>query len=291
MNFILFIVDFCARFRMKTLVLAGLIGVLLPVNAGTLAQFRTVFGDIEVELYDQDKPATVQNFIRYVQSGRYANEFSHRLIPGFVIQGGGFTLASNSISSVPTFPPVPNEFGVGRQFSNVYGTIAMAKLGGDTNSATSQWFFNLANNSYLDAADANDFFVVFGHVIKGTNVLNIFNNFQNYTGAQQTNLVANASVSLNDANFSNLPLLYPALAANYFVFVDITLLQVAIRPVSGGQEISWNSATGLTNLVEFTTALPPVWNTLAVTNGNGSRMVVVDPAAGTKRFYRVRIAN
>ena len=290
MNFMLFMVDLLAEFRLKGLVLAGLIGVLLPVGAGTLAQFRTVFGDIEVELYDQDKPATVQNFIRYVQSGRYANEFSHRLIPGFVIQGGGFTLVSNSINPVPAFLPVPNEFGAGRQFSNVYGTIAMAKQVGDTNSATSQWFFNLTNNSFLDAADADHFFVVFGHVIKGTNVLNIFNNFQNFTGAQQTNLVANEASHFNDVNFSNLPLLYPSLAANCFVFVDITLLQVAIRPVTGGREISWNSATGLTNLVEFTTALPPVWNTLTATNGNGARMVVVDPGASAKRFYRVRIA-
>ena len=163
---------------------------LSSAGAGTLVQFRTVFGDMEVELYDQDKPVTVQNFLNYIESGRYQNEIAHRLVPGFVIQGGGFTLVSNTITPVPTFPPITNEFGVGRQFSNVYGTIAMAKLGGDTNSATSQWYFNLTNNAFLDAPDTNDFFVVFGHVIAGTNVLNIFNSFQNYTGTQQSNLVA-----------------------------------------------------------------------------------------------------
>src|SRR5437899_9937174 len=91
--------------------------------AGTLAQFRSVFGDIEVELYDQDKPVTVQNFIRYVQSGRYQNEFSHRLRPGFVLQGGGFTVTNRgttnaAVAAIATFPPIVNEFGAGRRFSN-----------------------------------------------------------------------------------------------------------------------------------------------------------------------------
>ncbi len=172
-------------------------------------QFRTVFGDVEVELYDQDKPVTVQNFLNYIESGRYQNEIAHRLVPGFVLQGGGFTLSNNVIGQVSTLAPITNEFGVGRQFSNVYGTIAMAKLGGNTNSATSQWFFNLTNNAFLDAPDANDFFVVFGHVIAGTNVLNIFNAFQNYTGTQQSNLVANIDANLNYAyypNFASCPL-------------------------------------------------------------------------------------
>src|SRR6516164_440224 len=117
------------------------------LHAGTLAQFRSPLGDVEVELYDQDKPQTVQNFIRYVQSGAYQNEFSHRLLPGFVLQGGGFAITNGgttnwTIVQVPSYPPITNEFGIGQRFSNVYGTIAMAKLSGDTNSATSQWFFN-----------------------------------------------------------------------------------------------------------------------------------------------------
>jgi peptidyl-prolyl cis-trans isomerase A (cyclophilin A) len=163
----------------RTICLLALLFFQFPVvRAGTLVQFRTPCGDMEVELYDQDKPVTVQNFLNYVKSGRYENEFAHRLVPGFVLQGGGFTLATNTISAVPTYPPIINEYGAGKQYSNTFGTIAMAKLGGDTNSATSQWYFNLANNTALDAHDTNDFFVVFGHVIAGTNVLNMFNNFQ-----------------------------------------------------------------------------------------------------------------
>jgi cyclophilin family peptidyl-prolyl cis-trans isomerase len=275
-------------------ILGALVFATLLTRAGTFVQFRTVFGDIEVELYDQDKPVTVQNFLRYVQSGRYENEFSHRLIPGFVLQGGGYQLANNAIVTIPAYPPIPNEFGVGRQFSNVFGTLAMAKLGGNTNSATSQWFFNLTNNAFLDAADTNHFFVVFGHVIQGTNVLDIFNGFQNYTGTQQSNLVLDVDPYLDFLfypNFANCPLLYPGVTGTNFVFIDITLLQVAIQPVFGGREISWNSAAGLTNIVEFTTNFPPVWNPLVSTNGNGSRMSVLDGAADPKRFYRVRIAD
>jgi cyclophilin family peptidyl-prolyl cis-trans isomerase len=265
----------------------------LTARAGTLVQFRTVFGDIEVELYDQDKPVTVQNFIRYIASGRYANEFSHRLVPGFVVQGGGYTLTNNLINAIPTFAPIMNEFGVGRQFSNVYGTLAMAKLGGDTNSATSQWYFNLADNPSLDAPNTNDFFVVFGHAVQGTNVLNVFNQFENWTGnpaPSPTNLVLDGYFA---PPLNTLPVLssnFPPNAAS-FVFIDITLLQIAIQPVVGGQQISWNSAAAMTNIVEFTTNFPPVWTTLASTNGTGARMAVVDAAADPQRFYRVRVAN
>ncbi len=267
--------------------------ILNSASAGTLVQFRTAFGDIEVELYDQDKPVTVQNFLNYLKSGRYENEIAHRLVPNFVLQGGGFSLTTNVISQIPTFPPITNEFGVGQRFSNVYGTVAMAKLGGNTNSATSQWFLNLTNNTFLDAPDTNNFFVVFGHVIAGTNVLNTFNSFQIYSGTQPSNVVVNIDANLGYVyypNFASCPLRYPALVQTNFVFVDVSLLQVAIQPAgSGSEQISWNSATGLTNIVEFTTNLPPVWNTLVTTNGTGARMTVVDDAPAPDRFYRVRV--
>jgi cyclophilin family peptidyl-prolyl cis-trans isomerase len=278
--------------RFRTICILAILTFLLPLaRAGTLVQFRTTFGDIEVELYDQDKPVTVQNFLQYVRSGRYINEFSHRLMPYFVLQGGGYALTTNTISAVPTYPPIINEYAVGNQYSNVYGTIAMAKLGGDTNSATSQWFFNLTNNPFLDAHDTTNFFVVFGHVITGTNVLNIFNHFQYWSypwtapPAGTTNLVLYQYYA---SPFDNLPLLYPSTASTNFVFIDITLLQVAITN-SGGEQISWNSVTGLTNIVEFTTNLPPVWNTLVTTNGTGARMSVTDTAVAPRRFYRVRV--
>ncbi len=272
-----------------------LVGVLLLSSltgfSGTLAQFRTLFGDIEVELYDQDKPRTVQNFIRYIESGAYQNEFAHRLVPGFVVQGGGFTITNAGttnwqVMSIPTFPPITNEFSVGRRFSNVYGTIAMAKVGGDTNSATSQWFFNLVNNTFLDAADTNNLFVVFGHVVTGTNVLNKLNSFQVYNGTQTSNLVAH---QIYAPPFDDLPLLRPVLSDTNLVFMDISLLRVGITNMPGGQQISWNSAGGMTNIVEFTTTLPPAWSTLLRTNGTGNRMTVIDRQSAEFRFYRVRV--
>src|SRR6266436_2863466 len=128
-----------------------LMGVI-STSAGTLAQFRTTIGNFDVELFDADKPVTVRNFIRYVQSGLYTNMIMHRVVTNFVIQGGGIDVSnrnttSNVLASIPTFAPITNEIGVGKFYSNVYGTIAMAKTA-DPNSATSQFFFNLANNAF-----------------------------------------------------------------------------------------------------------------------------------------------
>jgi peptidyl-prolyl cis-trans isomerase A (cyclophilin A) len=255
--------------------------------AGTLAQFRTVLGDIELELYDHDKPVTVRNFIRYVQSGAYTNMFAHRLLPGFVVQGGGFSVSNNTLVPIPTSGEITNEFAVGQRFSNTYGTIAMAKRAGDTNSANSQWFINLADNSFLDANDTNNLFVVFGHVLRGTNVLSRLNAFQYYTGSQTSNLVLH---QIYAPPYDDLPLLRPSLDSTNLLHVEITLLEVSISPSTGGaQRISWNSATDLTNIVEFTTSFPPVWTTLVRTNGNGSQISVQDNGGSSSRFYRIRV--
>ncbi len=271
---------------------------VFSAHAGTLAQFRTVFGDIEVELYDQEKPVTVQNFKRYVQSGKYQDGFAHRIVPGFVTQGGGYTVTNRgttnaSIESVPAYPNITNEFGIGRQFSNLYGTIAMAKLGGDTNSASSQWFFNLANNTFLDAPNTNNYFVVFGHVVRGTNILNIFNNFKPWSGfgapPQSTNLDLHQYYL---PPFDDLPLLHTNAVDTNFVFMDVSLLQIAIKPaVGGGKEISWNTAAGLMNFIDYTTNFPPSWHVLASTNGTGNTITINDSAvSNASRFYRVRVA-
>jgi len=228
------------KLKHLTILFACLLASTALCEAGTLAQFRTVFGDIEVELYDQDKPVTVQNFIRYVQSGAYQNEFAHRLVPGFVIQGGGFTITNGGTTNwdsvpIPAFPPITNEFGVGRRFSNVFGTVAMAKLGGDTNSATSQWYFNLADNTSLDANDTNNLFVVFGHVVRGANVLNTFNQFQYYDGTQSSNVVL---YKWFVSPFDSLPELHPDLNLPYdtnLVYLSITVLQLSVRPQAGGR--------------------------------------------------------
>ncbi|MBI3413983.1 MAG: peptidylprolyl isomerase [Verrucomicrobia bacterium] len=273
--------------------LAFAVGIL-NAAAGTLAQFRTPLGDIEVELFDRDKPVTTANFIRYVQVGFYRDGFIHRWEPHFVIQGGGFFLknrfATNAfIAPVPNFAPITNEFPVGPKLSNGYGTIAMARAAGLTNSATSQWFLNLTNNADLDNVDGG--FTVFGKVISGTNLLNRFNITNPTNGIFRTDLSDPLHPnSILDA-LNHLPVVPLASGSFDLIFVDVTLLQVSVSAlVGGGREISWNSARDLTNRVEYTTNFPPVWISLAITNGTGERIRVSDlDSASAQRFYRVRV--
>lgn len=266
------------------------------VFAGTLAQLRTVFGDVEIELFDQDKPATVSNFIRYVESGRYRDGFIHRCVPSFVIQGGGFSVTGRSttnaiVADIPIIGTIPNEFGVGRPFSNTYGTIAMAKLAGDTNSASSQWFINLTNNAFLDAPDTNNFFTVFGRVVRGTNVLEVFNKFKPYTGGTQTNIVADLRFALLNFALGEVPMLVSELNDTNLVYVDVSLLNVRVQSAGdGARTISWNSVSNQLNVVEFTSTFPPAWQALYTTNGTGAAMSALDSAPGAEsRFYRVRV--
>lgn len=134
-----------------------------------VVRFTTAFSNgtapvvLDMALFSKRTPATRANFLKYVADGDYRNSFIHRAVSGFVIQGGGFRIAGNSIDSVPIDPPVVNEFGV----SNTLGTISMAKSGGDPNSATSQWFVSLGTNSdNLD--NQNGGFTVFGRITQGT---------------------------------------------------------------------------------------------------------------------------
>jgi cyclophilin family peptidyl-prolyl cis-trans isomerase len=282
--------------RRIPLLVATLLAIVVPATAGTLAQFRTIYGDIEVELFDQDKPITVQNFIRYVQSGSYQNTFFHRCVPNFVLQGGGYlTLTPTSgsllqqVYSVATNPPILNEFGIGPKISNTYGTIAMAKTS-DPNSATSQFFFNTANNaSSLDNTNNSGGFTVFGKVISGTNILNGFNTRALWSGIVDLTYW----YGTNAAAFSQLPVYYyGATQPRYsdLLYVDITLLQVQIVSTNSSTcSISWNSVANLTNVVEYTTNFPPSWQTLVSTNGDGTRFSVTDNTSNPGRFYRVRV--
>lgn len=131
--------------------------------AHTIVTVNTVLGSFDIEMLHDDAPLTVENFLGYAQRGDYDGTFIHRSIPNFVIQGGGFKFdaASVTVSAIAVDSPIVNEFKV----SNTRGTVAMAKLSGDLDSATSQWFVNLndANASNLDGVDNK--FTVFGRVI------------------------------------------------------------------------------------------------------------------------------
>ncbi|BBO35890.1 peptidylprolyl isomerase [Lacipirellula parvula] len=127
-----------------------------------VVRFNSVLGNIDVRLYQTATPLSTANFLNYANGGDWVDTFIHRSVPGFVVQGGGFKFPSDAVGvqSVSQDPAVLNEPGI----SNLRGTIAMAKLGGDPNSATNQWFFNLANNAAnLDAQNGG--FTAFGRVV------------------------------------------------------------------------------------------------------------------------------
>jgi peptidyl-prolyl cis-trans isomerase A (cyclophilin A) len=144
---------------------AGL--VLTQAASATTVQFQTVLGDFEVNLFDKTTPKAVENFLAYVKANAYANSIVHRSVPGFVIQGGGYKYSGAlPLVNVPQNAKVANE----PVYSNLRGTIAMAKLGGQPDSATNQWFINLSDKNATDKTHSyildnnNGGFTVFGQV-------------------------------------------------------------------------------------------------------------------------------
>lgn len=238
---------------------------------------------------DADKPVSTRNFIRYVKTGAYQDLFFHRCVPNFIVQGGGFYTKNRFtanpppvIAGVTNYGPITNEYQVGRLVSNTYGTIAMAKLGGNPDSASSQWFFNLNNNA-ANLDNQNGGFTVFGTVRRGTNVLNRFNT-----------ILPDLRIANRGGALSELPVLNPGadpVGFQHLVYVDVSLLNVQVQLLPAGVlEISWNSVTNLPHHVEFTAMLPPVWKSLISTNGTGGPMRVQDAnLAEQRRFYRVRV--
>ncbi|QDT75782.1 peptidylprolyl isomerase [Lacipirellula limnantheis] len=165
--------SFKSSFRrsLQTCVVVAL--ALLATSRGdaTVVRFNSVLGNIDVRLYNTATPLSTANFLNYATGGDWVDTFIHRSVPGFIVQGGGFTFPTGATSplSVPQDPPVLNEPGI----SNLRGTIAFAKIGPPAgqqptpttiNSATNQWFFNLADNSgNLDSQNGG--FTVFGRVV------------------------------------------------------------------------------------------------------------------------------
>ncbi len=130
-----------------------------------MIRFETTHGDFTVELYEEDAPQTVANFLRYVDEGFFDGTIFHRIVPGFVIQGGGLT---SDLSQKKTHPPVRNEAGNGVR--NQRGTLSMARTD-EIHSATSQFFVNLADNDFLDQRPGQYGYAVFGHVTEGMDVI------------------------------------------------------------------------------------------------------------------------
>jgi len=132
----------------------------------TTVVLETSKGNIEITLNPGKAPVTVANFIQYVREGFYNGTVFHRVMPGFMVQGGGFTPDG---AEKPTHAPITLESG--NDLNNLIGTVAMARTS-VPDSATSQFFINVANNNFLDRSPGNDGYAVFGNVTSGMNVVN-----------------------------------------------------------------------------------------------------------------------
>lgn len=131
-----------------------------------VVQLRTSMGAITLELYRKESPKTTANFLAYAKTKHFDGTLFHRVIPNFMIQGGGLT---RDLKEKETNPPIVNEAGNG--LSNLLGTLSMARTD-DPNSATDQFFINLKDNKFLDKSKSSDGYAVFGKVIQGMGVVN-----------------------------------------------------------------------------------------------------------------------
>jgi cyclophilin family peptidyl-prolyl cis-trans isomerase len=261
-----------------------------PPPAGVIAKFETSVGVIEVELVDE-KPETTKNFIRYGEVKGWTNGFMHRWatnadLRGFVLQGGGFYIETNTINPVKTFPPIVNEFNVGPRLSNTNGTIAMARSTG-VNSATSQWFFNLGDNS-ANLDNQNGGFTVFGRVISGMNVLNRFVPPIGTQGIWRADLgfqpMRELPILENTLDVGIEDLIYARITFRRYLGFKIS------RNAPGENLISFKSVPGTTNVVEFSNTLPPTWTKLTnwVATTTNSTAVLKNRTAPFE-IYRIRV--
>ncbi|MDX1455505.1 MAG: peptidylprolyl isomerase [Gammaproteobacteria bacterium] len=138
---------------------------VLPSQAEEYVRFETTDGDVYIELFDEEAPLSVENFKQYVKDGFYDGTIFHRVIAGFVAQGGGYDI---DFDKKETREPVKNESTNG--LSNERGTLAMARTN-EPDSATSQFYINLVDNDRLDAKEYRPGYTVFGKVVRGMNVI------------------------------------------------------------------------------------------------------------------------
>ncbi len=133
-----------------------------------VVMMETSLGNVKIELFEKEAPISVKNFLDYTKSGFYSNTIFHRVISGFMVQGGGFTA---DLKQKPTDAPIKNEAGNG--LKNQRGTLAMARTG-IVDSATAQFFINTVNNDFLNQRDKSPQgygYAVFGKVVEGMEVI------------------------------------------------------------------------------------------------------------------------
>ncbi len=282
----------------KMLPLGLILFMLLPplgATAQTVVQFKTALGAVDVELFDSEKPATVANFLRYVTNGLYKDMFLHRWEPGFVVQGGGFAVSrrgttNSQFTAVSKQGNITNEYLVGPKRSNVFGTIAMAKIGNDPNSASSEWFFNLGDNS-ANLDSQNGGFTVFGQVIAGTNVLRRFNLTEPGNGIFRIDLSAVTPA------FSALPVLSNQPTFDDLAYAEIVIISRPSAPsivsqpkpqqVIAGEPVEFSvSATG-TGTLRYQWSL----NDVPIPGATNALLRIPSTASAQAGGYTVHVTN
>ncbi|TWT72732.1 Peptidyl-prolyl cis-trans isomerase A precursor [Posidoniimonas polymericola] len=230
--------------RRAALIAVAAVGAFACGHAdAVVVRYSTNLGDIDVRLFGTATPLSVANFLNYVNDGDYSDSIIHRSVSGFVIQGGGYRwLPDGNLEPVPADAAVQNEFGI----SNLRGTLAYAKLGGDPNSATNGWFFSLNDNSgNLD--NQNGGFTVFGRVLGD--------------GMDVVDLIASQQVVNAGSPFDTLPVLDSFTPPNIFrsdlVFVNsVSVLDVPDGDynfdgvVDAADYTVWRNSNGSTTEVE-----------------------------------------
>jgi peptidyl-prolyl cis-trans isomerase A (cyclophilin A) len=235
----------------------------------TIVRFTTSSGNVDVRLYNTTTPNSVTNFLNYVNSNRYSGSFIHRVpqtgkdaqgnnlgTSHFVVQGGGFLL-NNSIwaaSGIVTDAPIGDEFHI----SNTRGTLAFAK---NSLGATSQWFFNVGNNTFLDSSN----FTVFGRVLgSGMTVVDTIDNLP----------AINAAVAENapGEDFDEIPLRNP-LTQNDITSNEAVMVSVAVLNYRAG-DYDFNGVVNGADYILWRKTLNSTTNPAADGNGNG----IVDAA-------------
>lgn len=152
----------------KLLIISSFLFYTSAFAANPQIEMQTNFGNILIELYPDKAPRTVENFLSYVKENHYKDTIFHRVIPGFMVQGGGF---NKLLQQKPTKKPIENEANNG--LKNEIGTIAMARTS-DPHSATAQFFINVSNNKFLNYTSPTPRgygYTVFGRVIKGMDIV------------------------------------------------------------------------------------------------------------------------
>jgi peptidyl-prolyl cis-trans isomerase A (cyclophilin A) len=209
---------------------------VIPPQIEEVACLQTSLGELCMRLYKDDAPNTVSNFTKYITDGDYNGSIFHRSVPGFVVQGGGFRFTTSTITEVPADPAVANEY----KRPNTFGTIAMAKLGDQPNSATNQWFINTADNTDVLGSTNNGGFTVFGEVIPSDiPVLTDITSIRPY----------DLSPTYGSA-FGEVPLLNPDADRSLDDFINVDSAYLAQRDVAAQPEAD---TTPLRNIVALAT--------------------------------------